>query len=89
MSLPVTLYPGYVSIYGIHGTAGVNGIMPPTPNFLFGVISQTWSGMANHARPGQSVMYNTNDVTGTFIYASWPYIILPEDKIILIEGDPL
>jgi len=88
MPLPATLNAGYISIYGI-GTNSVNGITPPTDNFLFGLVDQSWSLSPTIAQVGQTVMFDKSIVLGTFVYAGQGYTIIPEDKIILVESPPL
>jgi len=85
MSLPCVLYPGQISIYGVGSTSGTSGIIPGNIDILFGLVNQVSGGGQSMIKVGQSVMYNKNDITD-IVNLEWQYTILPEDKIILIEG---
>lgn len=89
MPINATLYPGVVSIYGSGNSASIQGFVPPTSNFLFGVVDQTWGSMADVAAVGRSVMFKSEDVIGIIVSSNWPYTLIPENKIILIEDIPV
>lgn len=85
MSIPASLYPGLVSIYGKGSTAGTNGIVPNKETFLFGVVDKTWGGMGEGVTVGQSVLFADEHVTCRVKYDNTIFTIIPESKIILIE----
>ena len=85
MGLPARLAPGLVSIYGL-GTTGVADITLPSGDELtFGVVNQIWDGFPQVAAQWSSVMFNTSDVLASLVYQNQRYVVIQEDKIILIE----
>lgn len=85
MSLNAQLYPGLVSIYGEGTQIGTSDIIPSATNFLFGIIDQTWaSGGDIIVQPGQSVMFNKDDVI-CLLKADWTYTLIEQNKILIIE----
>jgi len=86
MSLPARLYPGQVAIYGT-GSPSITGIVPPSEMFRFGLIDQIWDNMPGTVSVGESVLYNTEDIIAQLVYSNTIYVVIPEEKIILIEGN--
>lgn len=85
MSLPAILGSGLMSIYGKGSSEStVTGIVP-TQGFMFGVIDQMWNGSNMNLQVGQSVMFREKDVVDRIIFNDWPFTVIPEDKVILIE----
>ena len=84
MSIPVILKPGIVSIYGPGNETGTTGIAAPK-GFLFGAIDQVWNGGTYPPYVGDSVMFYTSGIIDKLIYSNWPYLLVDETKIILIE----
>lgn len=86
MSLPVTLSPGYASIYGAPSTQGLS--VPYQSPYQFGTIDQLPSTEPEAYGIGQSVMYNIND-TVQVIYSGITYYLIPQNKILLTENPPM
>lgn len=79
-TLPATLSPGIVSIYGM----GVSlGGLRSNKNVQFGIVNQSYSNPVV-SLVGQSVMFNPT-YADKVVYVSETYFLVPEDKIILIE----
>lgn len=85
MSVPASLYPGLVSIYGKGSLSGTSTMQPTNETFLFGVVDKTWGGMGEGVTVGQSVLFANEDVTCRIKYDNTIFTIIPENKIILIE----
>jgi len=89
MGLPARLGPGLVSIYGI-GQDGVADITLPVGDELsFGVVNQIWDGFPQVAAQWDSVMFNTRDILASLVYQNERYVLIQEDKIILVEIPPM
>ena len=86
MSLSGKLYPGQVAIYGdCQNGQSISGIIPPSNSFLVGVVSKLGAnGGSGTVSVGDSVWFKKEDVVGIFV-SEWPYTVIPEDKIIIIE----
>jgi hypothetical protein len=82
MSLPVVLYPGYVSIIG---AVSIDTITSSNTDIQFGVVNQVWGSDANMIQVGQSIMFLVSDAI-VVTYNSQNYFLLQENKIILIEN---
>lgn len=90
MSLSAILGPGLVSIYGAgSNTSTVTGTVVPNSSFFFGVIDQTWNGLNGNVSVGQSVMFQESDVFTRLVYDNQTYTLIGEDKVILIEINPV
>jgi hypothetical protein len=83
MSLSARLNQGYLSIYG---TISLTGISSGTPNpiYQFGLIDQKWDSQPGTTSVGETVMFKTSDSLAV-IYQGTQYLLIPEEKIILIE----
>lgn len=89
MVLPADISPGLVLIYGLGSSQGsINGIVPGE-NFVFGVISQGWAANIDPYIDGQSVMFNTKDIDCVVVYGGWPYTLIDQNKIKLVEQPAL
>jgi hypothetical protein len=90
MSLSAVLGPGLVSIYGV-GTnySTVTGMVVPNQSFFFGVVDQTWDGQNGSVSVGQSVLFQQNDIFTRLVYNGQTYTLIPEQKAILIEIQPI
>jgi hypothetical protein len=89
MGLPARLGPGLVSIYGL-GQEGVADVTLPTGDELsFGVVNQIWDGFPQVAAQWSSVMFNTKDILASLVYQNTRYVIIEEEKIILVEIPPV
>lgn len=83
-TLPLTLKPNYVSIYG-HGS--YQGFELQNPLLQFGSVNQIYDTLPNLVAIGDSVMFRLDDSI-PFNYNGIQYYILPETKVILVE-DPV
>lgn len=82
-TLPATLSSGIVSIYGEGDATSVVSGLVPSPGFYFGEINQV--NIYSSYTIGDSVMFPELAVNSRVIYAGWPYTLLDETKIVLIE----
>jgi hypothetical protein len=82
-TLPATLSSGIVSIYGEGDIASVVSGLVPSPGIYFGEINQV--SIYSAYTIGDSVMFPESAINSRVVYANWPYTLLEEDKIILIE----
>lgn len=82
-SLPATLSQGIVSIYGAgDSVSSISGLVP-NPDFFFGEINQV--SIYSAYSTGDSVLFAESAVVGRLSYSNWPYTLVEESKIILIE----
>jgi hypothetical protein len=90
MALSAILGPGLISIYGAgSNTSTVTGMIVPDNRFFFGVIDQTWNGLPGNVSVGQSVLFQESDVFSRLVYDNQTYTLIGEDKVILIEVNPI
>lgn len=90
MSLSAILGPGLISIYGAgSNTSTVTGMIVPDNRFFFGVVDQTWNGLPGNVSVGQSVLFQESDVFSRLVYDNQTYTLIGEDKVILIEVNPI
>ena len=90
MALSAILGPGLISIYGAgSNTSTVTGMVVPDNRFFFGVIDQTWNGLPGNVSVGQSVLFQESDVFSRLVYDNQTYTLIGEDKVILIEVNPI
>ena len=82
-TLPATLSSGIVSIYGAGSEISVVSGLGSTPGFYFGEINQV--NIYSAYNIGDSVMFPETGVYTRVSYADWPYTLVDESKIILIE----
>ena len=82
-TLPATLSSGIVSIYGEGDAASIVSGLVPSPGFYFGEINQV--SIYSNYNIGDSVMFSESAINSRVIYSNWPYTLLNEDKIVLIE----
>ena len=82
-TLPATLSTGIVSIYGAGDSVSVVSGLTPTPNFYFGEINQV--NIYSAYNIGESIMFPEAAVSTRVLYGNWPYTLVHEDKIVLIE----
>lgn len=82
-TLPATLSSGIVSIYGEGDSTSIVSGLVTVPGFYFGEINQV--NIYSAYNIGDSVMFPENGVNSRVIYAGWPYTLLDETKIVLIE----
>ena len=83
-SLPATLSQGIVSIYGTGDSVSIVSGLVPNPNFFFGEINQV--GIYSSYITGDSVLFGESSVVTRVLYSNWPYTLVEESKIILIES---
>ena len=84
MPLPIILYPGLISIYGV-STTGTSGIVPVNNRLQFGTVYQSWANIEGNIQVGQVVLFPI-DKCEKIEYAGEPYFIIDETKIISIEN---
>lgn len=90
MALSAILGPGLISIYGAgSNTSTVTGMVVPDNRFFFGVVDQTWNGLPGNVSVGQSVLFQESDVFSRLVYDNQTYTLIGEDKVILIEVNPI
>jgi hypothetical protein len=90
MALSAILGPGLISIYGAgSNTSTVTGMIVPDNRFFFGVVDQTWNGLPGNVSVGQSVLFQESDVFSRLVYDNQTYTLIGEDKVILIEVNPI
>lgn len=82
-TLPATLSSGIVSIYGEGDSTSIVSGLVTVPGFYFGEINQV--NIYSSYTIGDSVMFPESGVNSRVIYAGWPYTLLDETKIVLIE----
>lgn len=82
-TLPATLSSGIVSIYGPGSEISVVSGLGSTSGFFFGEINQV--NIYSAYNIGDSVMFPEGGVYTRVSYADWPYTLVDESKIILIE----
>lgn len=82
-TLPATLSSGIVSIYGNGDSVSVVSGLVPSVGFYFGEINQV--SIYSAYTIGDSVMFPQSAVNSRVVYANYPYTLLEEDKIVLIE----
>lgn len=82
MAIPAKIYPGWVSIYSYPST---NGIIPKTPGLQFGIVDQMSEASQTNYAVGNNVLFDIADAK-QIVYGSTQFMLLPENKIILIEA---
>lgn len=83
-TLPATLTNGIISIYGAGSNVSEeSGIQVQNISFYFGYINQV--NVYSAYSVGDSVMFDEGGVVTRVIYSGWPYTLVNEDKVILIE----
>ena len=82
-TLPLTLKPNYVSIYGF---SSIQGFQKEQPQWQFGLVNQIYDTLPNLVAVGDSVMFLLEDSI-PFPYGGIQYYILPETKIVLVEDE--
>lgn len=83
-SLPATLSQGIVSIYGAGDSISIVSGLSPNPDFFFGEINQV--GIYSSYSTGDSVLFGESSVITRVVYNNWPYTLIEEGKIVLIES---
>jgi len=84
MSLPVTISPGYVSLYGAGSFQGIE--LPGATSLQFGIVNQLPYQYGSY-QLGQNVLFRVTDAD-ILSYQNQQYFIVPQSKIVLIE-DPV
>lgn len=82
-TLPATLSSGIVSIYGLGSETSIYSGLGTAPGYYFGEINQT-SIYSNYII-GDSVMFPEDSIKTRVSYSDYPYTLIEESKIILIE----
>lgn len=82
-TLPATLSTGIISIYGVGSTISTVSGLVSNPGFYFGEINQV--NIYSSYAIGDSVMFPENAINTRVAYSDWPYTIIEEAKIVLIE----
>lgn len=83
-SLPATLSTNIVSIYGGGNDIGyVSGLSTLSNNFYFGEINQV--SIYSSYTVGDSVLFGEDAIRSKVLYGGFPYTLIDETKIILIE----
>lgn len=76
-------------MYGEGTLAGLTGIVPDNTNFKFGAVSQVWGyGSWLYGHLGQSAMFEEKNVECRLSYANWPYTLINEADVLIVEVTP-
>jgi len=81
--IPINLYSGEVSIYGIYNI-GVKGITAPT-GYAYGFVNQTSMYGITYTTIGQSALWKVSGRLATIRYGGNSYSIMDESSILGTE----
>jgi hypothetical protein len=86
MGLPINIQPDYILLYG---TPSLQNIAPvDIKEYQFGTVIQTYGNSPIAVNLGQSVFFKIKDSVPVVFSASI-YNVLPSNKIIFIEDNPV
>jgi len=83
MALPATLSEGIISIYGGGSDFGVSGISVLNSGFYFGMVDQVsiYSSFSIY----DNILFSEDAIKARLLFVDYPYTLLDETKVILIE----
>ena len=83
MALPATLSQGIISIYGGGSDFGVSGISLLNSGFYFGMVDQVsiYSSFSIY----DNILFSEDAIKARLLFIDYPYTLLDETKVILIE----